>query len=137
MGFYTIMFHVKQQDRLTHMFRGGWAPRSQAQPIRVCDIIVLYIMGYYVITSLIKERINMTKEKMKQTIDTIKHLDSMKAVKVAFDLSESNQDSITKVMQVVSAMDDNMKLLATKVLKLEKILARFQMTEGLDEPRKN
>ena len=137
MGFYTIMFHVKQQDRLTHMFRGGWAPRSQAQPIRVCDIIVLYIMGYYVITSLIKERINMSKETLKETVKKITHLDSMKAVKVAFDLSESNQDSITKVMQVVSAMDDNMKLLATKVLKLEKILARFQMTEGLDEPRKN
>ena len=94
-------------------------------------------MGYYVINNLIKERINMTKETMKKTIDTIKHLDSMKAVKVAFDLSESNQDSITKVMQVVSAMDENIKLLATKVLKLEKILARFQMTEGLDEQRKN
>ena len=79
----------------------------------------------------------MTKEKMKQTIDTIKHLDSMKAVKVAFDLSESNQDSITKVMQVVSAMDNNMKLLATKVLKLEKILARYQMTEGLNERPQN
>ena len=94
-------------------------------------------MGYYVINNLIKERINMTKEKMKQTIDTIKHLDSMKAVKVAFDLSESNQDSITKVMQVVSAMDENMKLLATKVLKLEKILARYQMTEGLNERPQN
>ena len=74
---------------------------------------------------------------MKKTIDTIKHLDSMKAVKVAFDLSESNQDSINKTMQVISAMDENIKLLATKVLKLEKILARFQMTEGLDEQRKN
>jgi hypothetical protein len=61
----------------------------------------------------------------------------MKAVKVAFDLSESNQDSITKVMQVVSAMDENMKLLATKVLKLEKILARYQMTEGLNERPQN
>ena len=79
----------------------------------------------------------MTKEKMKQTIDTIKHLDSMKAVKVAFDLSESNQDSINKTMQVISAMDENMKLLATKVLKLEKILARYQMTEGLNERPKN
>ena len=80
---------------------------------------------------------NYDKEKMKQTIDTIKHLDSMKAVKVAFDLSESNQDSINKTMQVISAMDENMKLLATKVLKLEKILARYQMTEGLDERPKN
>ena len=44
-------------------------------------------MGYYVINNLIKERINnMSNETMRQTINTIKHLDSMKAVKVAFDL---------------------------------------------------
>jgi hypothetical protein len=130
MGFYTIMFHVKQQDRLTHMFRGGWAPRSQAQPIRVCDIIVLYIMGYYVITRLIKERINMTKETLKQTVNTITHLDSMKAVKVAFDLSESNQDSINKVMQIVGGNVDNINLLAERIAKLEKRLEMY-------EPRKN
>ena len=79
-------------------------------------------MGYYVITSLIKERINMTKEKMKQTIDTIKHLDSMKAVKVAFDLSESNQDSIDKIMQVVHGNVNNINLLAERIAKLEKRL---------------
>jgi ACT domain-containing protein len=62
----------------------------------------------------------MSTETIRQTIDQIKTTDSMKAVKVAFDLSESNQDSITKVMQVVSTMDNNMKLLATKVLELEK-----------------
>ena len=140
MGFYTIMFHVKQQDRLTHMFRGGWAPRSQAQPVRVCDIIVLYIMGYYVITSLIKERINMTKETMKKTIDTIKHLDSMKAVKVAFDLSESNQDSIKKVTEVITLIDSNLKELATKVMKLEKRIEELETKEyerDLNERPKN
>jgi len=137
MGFYIIMFHVKQQDRLTHMFRGGWAPRSQAQPIRVCDIIVLYIMGYYVITSLIKERINMSKETLKETVKKITHLDSMKAVKVAFDLSESNQDSINKVMQIVGGNVNNINTLAEEIAKIKKILARFQMTEGLDESRKN
>ena len=68
----------------------------------------------------------MSKETIRQTIDQIKTTDSMKAVKVAFDLSESNQDSITKVMQVVSTMDKNMKLLAVKVLELEK------KTEGLE-----
>ena len=62
----------------------------------------------------------MSKETIRQTIDQIKTTDSMKAVKVAFDLSESNQDSITKVMQVVSTIDNNIKLLATKVLELEK-----------------
>ena len=77
-------------------------------------------MGYYVINNLIKERINMTKEKMKQTIDTIKHLDSMKAVKVAFDLSESNQDSINKIMQVVHGNVNNINLLAERIAKLEK-----------------
>ena len=77
-------------------------------------------MGYYVINNLIKERINMAKEKMKQTIDTIKHLDSMKAVKVAFDLSESNQDSINKIMQVVHGNVNNINLLAERIAKLEK-----------------
>ena len=69
-------------------------------------------MGYYVINNLIKERINkMSKETLKQTVNTITHLDSMKAVKVAFDLSESNQDSINKIMQVVHGNVNNINLL--------------------------
>ena len=141
MGFYNTMFHVKQQDRLTHMFRGGWAPRSQAQPIRVCDIIVLYIMGYYVITSLIKERINnMSKETMKQTINTIQSIDGMKAVKVAFDLSQKNMDSISKVTEVITLIDSNLKELATKVMKLEKRIEELETKEyerDLNERPKN
>ena len=62
----------------------------------------------------------MSKETMKQTINTIQSVDGMKAVKVAFELSESVQDSVSKVMQVVSMLDKNSKLLATKVLELEK-----------------
>ena len=126
MGFYNTMFHVKQQDRLTHIFRGGWAPRSQAQPMRVCDTIALYIMGYYVITSLIKERINMTIETMRETINTIKSVDGMKAVKVAFDLSATTQDSITKITEVVSLIDNNLKSLAVKVMELEKKLEAYE-----------
>ena len=61
----------------------------------------------------------MSKE-IRAVIDTIKTADSMKAVKVALGLSEANQKSISKVMEVVSLMDNNMKLLATKVLELEK-----------------
>ena len=95
-------------------------------------------MGYYVINNLIKERINkMSKETLKQTVNTITHLDSMKAVKVAFDLSESNQDSINKVMQIVGENVNNINTLAEEIAKIKKILARFQMTEGLNEPRKN
>ncbi len=87
-------------------------------------------MGYYVIYILTKERINMTKETLKQTVNTITHLDSMKAVKVAFDLSESNQDSINKVMQIVGGNVDNINLLAERIAKLEKRLEMY-------EPRKN
>ena len=68
----------------------------------------------------------MSKETLKQTVNTITHLDSMKAVKVAFDLSESNQDSISKITEVVSMIDKNTKLLATKVLELEKRLDKYE-----------
>jgi hypothetical protein len=62
----------------------------------------------------------MSKETIRQTIDQIKTTDSMKAVKVAFDLSESTQDSITKITEVVSVIDNNLKSLAIKVMELEK-----------------
>ena len=95
-------------------------------------------MGYYVINNLIKERINnMSKETMRETINTITHLDSMKAVKVAFDLSSTTMDSVTKVTQVVTMIDDNLKLLATKVLELEKKLEAYETKGWKYEPRKN
>ena len=62
----------------------------------------------------------MTKETLRKTVNTITHLDSMKAVKVAFDLSESNQDSINKVMQIVGGNVDNINLLAERIAKLER-----------------
>ena len=67
---------------------------------------------------------------MKQTINTIQSIDGMKAVKVAFDLSQKNMDSITKVTEVVSLIDNNLKSLAIKVMELEKKLEAY-------EPRKN
>ena len=84
-------------------------------------------MGYYVINNLIKERINkMSKETLKQTVNTITHLDSLKAVKVAFDLSESNQDSINKVMQITGGNVENINLLAERIAKLEKRLEMYE-----------
>ena len=83
-------------------------------------------MGFSDSVYLIKERINMTKETLRKTVNTITHLDSMKAVKVAFDLSESNQDSIRKITEVVSLIDSNMKELATKVMKLEKRIEELE-----------
>ena len=84
-------------------------------------------MGYYVNLNLIKERINnMSKETMRETINTITHLDSMKAVKVALELSEANQNSTSKVMEVISLMDKNLKTLAIKVMELEKKLEKYE-----------
>ena len=59
-------------------------------------------------------------QEIKQVIDTIKTAEGMKAVKVALGLSEANQKSISKVMEVVGLMDKNMRVLAAKVLELEK-----------------
>ena len=61
----------------------------------------------------------MSKETMRKTIDTIQSADSMKAVKVAFELSESIQDSVTKVMSIVSGNVDNINLLAQRINDLE------------------
>tara|TARA_R100000697_G_scaffold15333_1_gene22052 strand:- start:326 stop:544 length:219 start_codon:yes stop_codon:yes gene_type:complete len=72
----------------------------------------------------------MTKETMKQTIDTIQSVDGMKAVKVAFDLSQSNMDSITKVTEVVSLIDKNLKSLAIKVMELEKKLEKYERSSN-------
>ena len=97
-------------------------------------------MGFSDIVYLIKERINMTKETMKQTINTIQSIDGMKAVKVAFDLSQTNMDSITKVTEVVTLIDNNLKDLATKVLKLEKRIEELETKEyerDLNERPKN
>jgi len=97
-------------------------------------------MGFSDSVYLIKERINMSKETMKQTINTIQSLDSMKAVKVAFDLSQKNMDSITKISEVVSLIDSNMKELATKVMKLEKRIEELETKEyerDLNERPKN
>ena len=69
----------------------------------------------------------MKKETLKQTVNTITHLDSMKAVKVAFDLSESNQDSINKVMQIVGGNVENLNLLAERIAKLEKKLETYEL----------
>ena len=83
-------------------------------------------MGYYVINNLIKEIINNMSKEIRNTIDTITHLDSMKAVKVALGLSEANQNSTSKVMEVVSLLDKNLKSLAIKVMELEKKLEKYE-----------
>ena len=68
----------------------------------------------------------MSKETMRETINTIKSVDGMKAVKVAFDLSSTTMDSVTKVTQVIDLIDNNLKSLAIKVMELEKKLEAYE-----------
>ena len=55
-----------------------------------------------------------------ETIQSMQHLDSLKAVKVAIDMNKAQDKTIDMLVNLVSTMDKNMKLLATKVLELEK-----------------
>ena len=106
---------------------GGWAPSSQAQLIRVCDTIALYIMGFYVITSLIKERIIMIKQLTEVSLKSL-------------DMINKNADGLNKLAGFLKDMQDNQNLMATKVLKLEKRIEELETKEyerDLNERPKN
>ena len=61
-------------------------------------------MGYYVINNLIKERINkMSKETLRKTVNTITHLDSMKAVKVAHKASFTDETDKFDALETILA----------------------------------
>ena len=125
MGFYNTIKIISQS--LFFFILGEGGPRGHEHNLWLyATLLTIYIMGFSDSVYLIKERINMSKETLKQTVNTITHLDSMKAVKVAFDLSESNQDSINKVMQVVGGNVDNINLLAERIAKLEKKLEAYE-----------
>ena len=55
-----------------------------------------------------------------ETVQSMQHLDSLKAVKVAMDMNKMQDKTIDMLVNLVGTMDKNMKLLATKVLELEK-----------------
>ena len=58
--------------------------------------------------------------KTNELIKEIKSLDSLKAVNVAMELDKQQGLTISKIINLMIGMDQNMKLLATKVLELEK-----------------
>ena len=55
-----------------------------------------------------------------ETVQSMQHLDSLKAIKVAMDMNKAQDKTIDMIVNLVTSMDKNMKLLATKVLELEK-----------------
>jgi len=77
-------------------------------------------MGYYAINNLRKDKYMTTPDKTKKLINEIKSVDSLKAVRVAMELNELQDKTTGQLIDVVKTMDANMKLLATKVLELEK-----------------
>ena len=62
----------------------------------------------------------MTMEKNREIINSITNPDSLKAVQVAFNINDSQDKVISQLVNLVQTMDKNMKLLAVKVLELEK-----------------
>jgi len=62
----------------------------------------------------------MTIEKTREIIKSITNPDSLKAVQIAFNINESQDIVIDKLVNLIQSMDKNMKLLAVKVLELEK-----------------
>ena len=55
----------------------------------------------------------------------------------SLDMINKNAEGLNKLAEFLNQMQDNQNLMAVKILKLEKICARYQMTEGSDEKRKN
>jgi len=99
-------------------------------------------MGVYVINNLRKDnnkqKDNMSKDKTKELIDSITTKDSLTAVKIAMGFNSVQDKTTEHLIKLVTSMDQNMKLLATKVLKLEQRLnVANKGIERIDEQRKN
>ena len=90
-------------------------------------------MGFYDSVYLIKERINnMSKENIttRELIQSITNKDSLTAVRVAMNINDLQDKTIEKTINVVQSMDKNMKLLAVKVLELEKKLEAYEQRKN-------
>ena len=59
-------------------------------------------------------------DKTKKLISELKNVESLKVVNIALELNELQDKTTEQLIDVVKQMDANMKLLATKVLELEK-----------------
>ena len=69
---------------------------------------------------------NMSKETVKELLNSITTVDGMTAVKIAMQLNEDRNPTIDGLINVVELLDKNLKLLATKVLELEKKLEKYE-----------
>ena len=56
----------------------------------------------------------------------------VQAISKSFDLHIDTQKQMTALLGLINTQDEHIKLITVKLLKIEKTLARFQMTEGAD-----
>ena len=70
----------------------------------------------------------MSKETVKELVDTLTTKDGVTAVKIAMQLNEDRNPTIDGLINLVALLDKNLKLLATKVLELEKKLENKNAT---------
>ena len=90
-------------------------------------------MGFSDSVYLIKERINnMSKENIKtsELIKSITNKDSLTAVRIAMNINDLQDKTIEKTINVIQSIDKNMKLLAVKVLELEKKLEVYEQRKN-------
>ncbi len=66
-----------------------------------------------------------TSDKTKKLISELKNVESLKVVNIAMELNEVQDETTRQLIKLVGTMDANMKLLATKVLELEKKSEQF------------
>ena len=68
----------------------------------------------------------MTQDKTKKLINELTNVESIKVVNIALELNKLQDKTTEGLIKLVASMDQNMKLLATKVLELEKRYERSQ-----------
>ena len=132
MGFSNISNKISQS--LFYFFiLGEGGPRGHEHNLYVyATLLTIYIMGFSDIVYLIKERINMSKENIKtsELIKSITNKDSLTAVRIAMNINDLQDKTIEKTINVIQSMDKNMKLLAVKVLELEKKLEAYEQRKN-------
>ena len=67
------------------------------------------------------------------TIPTTKINSHTDAIVRSFDMHIDTTKKIESLLKIITTQDEHIKLITVKLLKIEKTLARFQMTEGNDE----
>ena len=74
----------------------------------------------------------MSKENIttSELIQSITNKDSLTAVRIAMNINDLQDKTIEKTINVVQSMDKNMKLLAVKVLELEKKLEAYEQRKN-------